>query len=410
MVVLTHCRLQHRPDQRRLDRRGAGPLRLRRDRSSSCCRASCCRRPCFLAVGRGERHPSTRHYLWKRALRILPLYWVVVVRGAPLRPGQPGTPAGRTGSASLTLTQLYVPTLLPQLADPDVEPVHRGRVLRRAAADWLAFIGRRRVDGLHLPAMLVGAGAVIAVARRRLAGRGSRRSPAARATTRSGCPATCRGSWSAWCFAAVSADLPLRPREHLLDRLGNDLTGCWILAVAVFAHRLHPGRRAPPAAHARWAGRPAPRSCSTPSRARSSCCRWCSAPSARDGSAASCPDRSPFWLGDISYGVFAIHLFVHGRAVPGARHRAVHRPLPHDPGARRRDHPGAGDALVRYFERPILQVQERAAGWCGASPPRPRPTSIVPGTSTGARSAAADGGDRQHRPAPGPSRRPRTAP
>ena len=27
----------------------------------------------------GRPAPSTRHYLWKRALRILPLYWAVVV-------------------------------------------------------------------------------------------------------------------------------------------------------------------------------------------------------------------------------------------------------------------------------------------------------------------------------------------
>src|SRR6478735_6487233 len=36
-------------------------------------------RPWFLAAALGEHGPSTRHYLWKRALRILPLYWVVVV-------------------------------------------------------------------------------------------------------------------------------------------------------------------------------------------------------------------------------------------------------------------------------------------------------------------------------------------
>src|SRR3954451_21181803 len=43
-------------------------------------------RPWFLAAARGEERPSTRHYLWKRALRILPLYWVVVVAALVLDP------------------------------------------------------------------------------------------------------------------------------------------------------------------------------------------------------------------------------------------------------------------------------------------------------------------------------------
>ena len=36
-------------------------------------------------------------------------------------------------------------------------------------------------------------------------------------------------------FAAVSASLAVDPRDHLLERMGHDLVGCWILAAAVFA-------------------------------------------------------------------------------------------------------------------------------------------------------------------------------
>src|SRR4051794_41261215 len=36
-------------------------------------------------------------------------------------------------------------------------------------------------------------------------------------------------------FAATSASLTLQPRRHVLDRVGSDLVGCWILATALFA-------------------------------------------------------------------------------------------------------------------------------------------------------------------------------
>ena len=82
-------------------------------RSSSCCRGSCSRGPFFLAIGRGERHPSHRHYLWKRALRILPLYWVVVCVALLFDPANQGL-GWQVWVRQLTLTQLYFPTLLPQ--------------------------------------------------------------------------------------------------------------------------------------------------------------------------------------------------------------------------------------------------------------------------------------------------------
>ena len=70
-------------------------------------------RPFFLAIGRGERHPSHRHYLWKRALRILPLYWVVVCVALLFDPANQGL-GWQVWVRQLTLTQLYFPTLLPQ--------------------------------------------------------------------------------------------------------------------------------------------------------------------------------------------------------------------------------------------------------------------------------------------------------
>ena len=91
-------------------------------------------RPWFLAAALGHREPSARHYLWKRALRILPLYWVVVVVAFVVDPLNDDA-TWEDWVSHLTLTQLYRHDLLAELADPDVEPVHRGRVLPRAAAD-----------------------------------------------------------------------------------------------------------------------------------------------------------------------------------------------------------------------------------------------------------------------------------
>jgi peptidoglycan/LPS O-acetylase OafA/YrhL len=110
-------------------------------------------------------------------------------------------------------------------------------------------------------------------------------------------------------FAAISADLAVRPREHLLDRLGHDLIGCWILATALFALACSP-----------LAG---PRLLLTPGG-------WeAGAKVVLYGAAGAFfvlplvfgPEREgwarrqltgpvPFWLGEVSYGVFAIHMLV----------------------------------------------------------------------------------------------------
>ena len=63
-------------------------------------------RPFYLARCSGRSLPSVRHYYWKRALRILPLYWVVVAVALLADPANAGaTP--RRWAADLTLTQVY---------------------------------------------------------------------------------------------------------------------------------------------------------------------------------------------------------------------------------------------------------------------------------------------------------------
>jgi peptidoglycan/LPS O-acetylase OafA/YrhL len=63
-------------------------------------------RPLFLAAREGRRGPRTKAYLWRRALRILPAYWLTVVAALLLLPQNDGS-----GPADwlrhLTLTQIY---------------------------------------------------------------------------------------------------------------------------------------------------------------------------------------------------------------------------------------------------------------------------------------------------------------
>jgi peptidoglycan/LPS O-acetylase OafA/YrhL len=65
-------------------------------------------RPFLTAGVRGVRGPRTASYLWRRALRILPAYWLVVAAALLVLPANRG--AGPvTWLRHLTLTQLYTP-------------------------------------------------------------------------------------------------------------------------------------------------------------------------------------------------------------------------------------------------------------------------------------------------------------
>ncbi len=63
-------------------------------------------RPYLVAAATGTRPPGTRRYLWKRALRILPTYWLTVAGVFLLVPEAHGTSLG-TWIRQLTLTQNY---------------------------------------------------------------------------------------------------------------------------------------------------------------------------------------------------------------------------------------------------------------------------------------------------------------
>lgn len=63
-------------------------------------------RPYAHAAAAGSRRPGTARYLWRRALRILPAYWLVVIAGLTLVPQNRGATT-QEWLRFLTLTQIY---------------------------------------------------------------------------------------------------------------------------------------------------------------------------------------------------------------------------------------------------------------------------------------------------------------
>ena len=265
-------------------------------------------RPFFLAIGRGDRHPSVRHYLWKRFLRVMPLYWLVVVVALTLDPANHGL-GPEVWARNLTLTQLYFPTLLPQSLTQMWSLCTE--VLFYLLMPGLAFVlaRSRRHPGLHLPtiwrrAILL---AVLGVAWQAWFAH----IPGSHGHYLQWLPGWMPHFLVGMAFAATSASLAQRPRRHVLDRMGTDLVGCWILATALFAIACTP-----------VAG---PRTLAMPLgwEAATKVVLYCLAgafyclplmfgPELDGRVRIALSGRTAVWLGDVSYGVYAIHLFVMG--------------------------------------------------------------------------------------------------
>ncbi|MBZ5736880.1 acyltransferase family protein [Nocardioides mangrovi] len=266
-------------------------------------------RPWFLTAALGRPAPSSRHYLWKRALRILPLYWVVVVVALAFDPANDQMD-WRDWLANLTFTQLYRADLLPssltqmwslctEVAFYVVLPLLCWLLTKQ----WRGERGHR----LHLPTVLTWSVVlfVLGVAWQAWVAQIPGNEGHYAQWLPGYLPWFLVGVW----FAAVSASLAVDPRDHVLERLGHDLVGCWILATAVFAIACSP-----------LAG---PRTLLTPGG-------WEAGPKVVLYAIAGAlyvlplvfgPVREGwvrtqlsgpvlFWLGEISYGVFAIHMLV----------------------------------------------------------------------------------------------------
>jgi peptidoglycan/LPS O-acetylase OafA/YrhL len=264
-------------------------------------------RPWFLTAALGRPEPSTRHYLWKRALRILPLYWVVVVAALALDPANDGA-GWKVWLSNLTLTQLYRPVLLPSsLTQMWSLCTEVAFYVVLPLLCWLLTWRPRRGHRLDLRVVLV-ASSVLFVAGV------AWQAVVAQIPGSEGHFAQWLPGYLPWflvgvCFAAVSASLAVHPRDHVLERMARDLPGCWILATAIFAVACSP-----------LAG---PRQLLIPGgwEAGSKVVLYAAAGAfyllplvfgpERDGwvrTQLSGPVM--FWLGEISYGVFAIHMLV----------------------------------------------------------------------------------------------------
>ena len=187
-------------------------------------------RPFFLTAAQRRPAPSTAKYFWKRALRVLPLYWLVVLVVAVTEPDNRGVISGVMWLRNATLTQLYWPDLLPtgltqmwslatEVAFYLILPFLCAALLGRQRR----FSERRLLIGLALVSL---AGLVWQARVGPIPGR--------------------EGHFEQWlpgylpwfcigmAFAVVSvADLTRTPR-HLLQRMSADPAGCWTAALLVY--------------------------------------------------------------------------------------------------------------------------------------------------------------------------------
>ena len=269
-------------------------------------------RPYFTAEALGRTHPATGHYLWKRALRILPLYWVVVVAALTIDRANRGA-GWSTWLTDLSLTQIYATrspsSSLTQMWSLATEAAFY-LVLPLLVAGCLRVSGRRAQRSadpartLRRTIVVLAVLSVLGVAWTAFAADHHGTLP-----LHQWLPGFLPWFAAGMAFAAVSADLRVRPRPHLLERMGADLVGCWVLATAVFG-----------VACTELAG-PRTLDPASPWEAASKCVLYTIAgalyvlplvfgPEQDSTVRRWLSHRVPFFLGEISYGIFCIHMMV----------------------------------------------------------------------------------------------------
>ena len=267
-------------------------------------------RPYFRAHATGRVWPSYRHYLWKRALRILPLYWVTVALALLVLPGNDGSTPG-TWLLNLTLTQIYTSGLLSagltQMWSLCTE-VAFYLLLPAVCALLLRAGSRRRWSDTRVLYGLL-ASTVLGLVWQTLV---APVSDSTRQHFHQWLPGFFPWFAVGMVFAFVSVTevgKPADSRWHLLERWGHDLLGCWLIGVTAFVIACTP-----------VAG---PRMLVTPDTWHALLKAGLYAVSAaflilplvfgpeRDGVARRMfSSRFAVWLGDVSYGIFCLHLLV----------------------------------------------------------------------------------------------------
>jgi peptidoglycan/LPS O-acetylase OafA/YrhL len=265
-------------------------------------------RPFFRAAARQRPRPSYRHFLWKRGLRILPLYWVTVVAALVLLPENAGTSPG-VWLSNLTLTQIYVEGLLPtgltqmwslctEVAFYALLPALIILLLSRSAGSEKA--PNRVLIGLLLLTVAGFVWQTVAASTSDVVGQHYHQ----------WLPGFMPWFAVGMLFAVASVHSAARPEGspwRLFERAANDLPGCWLVAAAVFAIACTP-----------VAG---PRLLITPSPGEAlvkSVLYTVSAaffvlplvfgPESEGWARRAASTRFAVWMGDISYGIFCLHL------------------------------------------------------------------------------------------------------
>ncbi|SDK46548.1 Peptidoglycan/LPS O-acetylase OafA/YrhL, contains acyltransferase and SGNH-hydrolase domains [Nocardioides sp. YR527] len=257
-------------------------------------------RPWFAASAAGARPPSTGRYLWKRALRILPLYWVVVAVCLIAAPANSDVGVGGW-IANLTLTQIYT-------QDTHAYGLAHMWSLCTEVAFYLALplvvrllTPRDRLDlrRVLVLCLLLSIGGVVFAA--------GARTWFDQPFAAEWLPAYLPWFLAGTALAACSVDARMRAR---LDAAARDLAGWWLLALGLFVAACTP-----------ITGPTGLVDAPTPAESALKCVLY--------GAVAVCvifplvfgpelegPVRRwlarpvPSALGEISYGVFSIHMFV----------------------------------------------------------------------------------------------------
>ncbi len=264
-------------------------------------------RPFFAAQASGRPAPSARHFLWKRGLRILPLYWVTVLTALSL-PENAGMSFGELLN-NLTLTQIYTPGLLPtgltqmwslctEVAFYVMLPLLcAGLLYRSSRSDW---------SPARILAALAGL-SVLGFAWQAVAGGLSNpRVEHYHQWLPGFMPWFCVGV----AFAVVSV-YGRRQRQDrrwgLLDRLGGDLVGCWLIGAAVFALACTP-LAGPRLLLPATAAEALTKSVLYTVSAAFFVLPLVFGPESEGVVRRVASSRPAVWLGDISYGIFCLHL------------------------------------------------------------------------------------------------------
>lgn len=187
-------------------------------------------RPFLLRAATGRPAPAAGHYLWKRGLRILPLYWLTVLLAGTTEPLNDGLFSASDWVQNITLTQLYSPGLLPfGLTQMWSLVTEAAFYVALPVLCWL-LVWRRRFSEARILVVLgvLSLGGLVWLAW------------AATVPGSEGHYAQWLPGYFGWfavgmAMATVSVADSVRTRHHVMHRLAGDPGGCWLAATLIFA-------------------------------------------------------------------------------------------------------------------------------------------------------------------------------